>query len=140
MRSGQFRPEVLAAISQAPSVKRQVRAVANEVRKIARRKAVKKTGSMAKGIQVENSYDSSTGLVEYHVGWNKRTAWYGLLVELGTEDTAAHPHLRPAADEVNNRGGSAPADDGELIDYTTKSGKTRKATRAQVANWTRSLS
>jgi HK97 gp10 family phage protein len=103
MRIGQFRPEVLAAVSQAPSVKKQVRAVAAEIRKIARQKAVKQTGTMAKGIQVENVYDSDTGLVEYHVGWSKKTAWYGPLVELGTEDTPAKPHLRPAADEINNR-------------------------------------
>lgn len=103
MRIGQFRPEVLAAVSQAPSVKKQVRAVAAEIRKIARQKAVKQTGVMAKGIQVENVYDSETGLVEYHVGWSKKTAWYGPLVELGTEDTPARPHLRPAADEINNR-------------------------------------
>lgn len=103
MRFGQFRPEVLAAISQAPSVKKQVRTVANEIRKGARRRARKKTGALRRGIQVENVYDSKTGLVEYHVGWNKYTAWYGLLDELGTEDTTANPHLRPAADEVKNR-------------------------------------
>lgn len=103
MRIGQFRPEVLAAVSQAPSVKKQVRTVANEIRKRARQKAVKHTGAMAKGIRVVNVYDSDTGLVEYRVGWDKRTAWYGPLVELGTEDTPARPHLRPAADEVNNR-------------------------------------
>lgn len=103
MRIGQFRPEVLAAVSQAPSVKKQVRTVANEIRKRARQKAVKHTGAMAKGIRVVNVYDSETGLVEYHVGWDKRSAWYGPLVELGTEDTPARPHLRPAADEVNNR-------------------------------------
>lgn len=103
MRIGQFRPEVLAAVSQAPSVKKQVRAVANEIRKEARRLAPKETGALRRGIQVENVYDSDTGLVEYHVGWSKRTAWYGLLVEMGTEDTPARPHLRPAADKFRNR-------------------------------------
>ena len=103
MRLGQFRPEVLAAVSQSPSVKKQVRAVAAEIRKIARQKAPKSTGALRRGIQVENVYDSKTGLVEYHVGWNKYTAWYGALVELGTEDTPARPHLRPAADEVSRR-------------------------------------
>lgn len=103
MRVGRLRPEVIAAVTQAPSVKKQVRAVAGEIRKIARQKAVKHTGAMAKGIQVENTYDPKTGLVEYRVGWNKYTAWYGPLVELGTEDTPARPHLRPAADEINNR-------------------------------------
>lgn len=103
MRLGPLRPEVIAAVTQAPSVKKQVRAVAAEIRKIARQKAVKETGAMAKGIQIENVYDRETGMVEYHVGWSKRTAWYGPLVELGTEDTPARPHLRPAADEINNR-------------------------------------
>lgn len=103
MRIGQFRPEVLAAVSQAPSVKKQVRAVANEIRKEARRRAPKETGALRRGIQTENVYDKQTGLVEYHVGWSKRTAWYGALVEFGTEDTTAKPHLRPAADAVNNR-------------------------------------
>ena len=103
MRVGPLRPEVIAAVTQAPSVKKQVRAVANEIRKIARQKAPKETGALRRGIQVENSYDRETGLVEYHVGWNKYTAWYGALVELGTEDTPARPHLRPAADEINNR-------------------------------------
>jgi len=108
MRIGQFRPEVLAAISQAPSVKKQVRQVANEIRKEARRRATKQTGALRRGIQTENVYDSKTGLVEYHVGWSKKTAWYGLLVELGTEDTPARPHLRPAGDKVN-QARSAPA-------------------------------
>lgn len=103
MRIGRLRPEVLAAVSQAPSVKKQVRDVANEIRKRARQKAPKKTGALRRGIQVVNVYDRETGLVEYHVGWNKRTAFYGPLVELGTEDTPARPHLRPAADEINNR-------------------------------------
>jgi HK97 gp10 family phage protein len=103
MRVGPLREEVIAAVTQAPSVKKQVRAVANEVRKRARQKATKETGTMARGIQVENVYDRETGMVEYHVGWNKRTAFYGPLVELGTEDTPARPHLRPAADEINNR-------------------------------------
>jgi HK97 gp10 family phage protein len=103
MRVGRLRPEVIAAVTQAPSVKKQVRAVANEVRKIARQKAPKETGALRRGIQVENSYDRQTGMVEYHVGWNRYTAWYGGLVELGSEDQPARPHLRPAADEINNR-------------------------------------
>lgn len=103
MRIGQFRPEVLAAVSQAPSVKKQVRAVAAEVRKLARQKAPKETGDLKRGIRVENAYDRETGLVEYRVGWDKRIAFYGGLIELGTEDTPAQPHLRPAADEINNR-------------------------------------
>lgn len=103
MEIRRFRPEVIAAVTQAPSVKRQVRTVANEVRKLARQKAPKETGALKRSLKVENTYDSSTGLVEYRVGWDKRVAFYGPLVELGTEDTLARPHLRPAADEINNR-------------------------------------
>lgn len=101
MRIGQFRPEVLAAVSQAPSVKKQVRAVAAQIRKEARRLAPKESGNLRKNIAVENVYDSKTGLVEYRVGWKKR-AWYGSMVELGTEGTPAKPHLRPAADKFKN--------------------------------------
>lgn len=103
MRIGQFRPEVLAAVSQAPSVKKQVRAVANEIKKVARQKAPKKTGALKRSLKVENTYDPKTGLVEYRVGWDKRVAFYGPLVELGTENEPPRPHLRPAADEINNR-------------------------------------
>ena len=100
-RIGRFRPEVLAAVSQAPSVKKQVRAVAAEIRNEARRLAPKDTGNLRRNIAVENVYDRDTGLVEYHVGW-KHQGWYGSLVELGTEDTPARPHLRPAADKFRN--------------------------------------
>lgn len=103
MRVGRLRDEVIAAVTQAPSVKKQVRAVAAEVRKLARQKAPKETGALRRSIQVENFYDRETGMVEYRVGWNKRIAHYGGLIELGTEDTPARPHLRPAADEINNR-------------------------------------
>lgn len=102
MRIGQFRPEVLAAVSQSPSVKKQVRAVAAEIRKRARQKAPRDSGNLRRNIAVDNVYDRETGLVEYHVGWTKQ-GFYGSLVELGTEDTPARPHLRPAADEVKNR-------------------------------------
>jgi HK97 gp10 family phage protein len=103
MRIGQFRPEVLAAISQAPSVKRQVRAVAMEIRKEARRRCPKDTGALAKNIAIDNVYDPDTRRVEYHVGWTKRGGFYGPLVELGTEDTPPRPHLRPAADLIASR-------------------------------------
>lgn len=101
--SGRVRPEVLAALSQTREVKAQVRAVANEIRKDARRRAPKVTGALRRGLQVVNYYDPETGMVEYHVGWSRGTAWYGLLVEMGTEDTAAQPHLRPAALAMKNR-------------------------------------
>ena len=97
MRVGRVRPEVLAAISKDPAVLQQVRTVADVIRKEARRRAPKVSGNLSKNIDMEKV--TVRGLTEYHVGWNKH-AYYGSLVEFGTEDTAARPHLRPAADMV----------------------------------------
>ena len=96
-------PEVLAALSRVPEVKKQVRLVANEIRKEARQLAPKDTGNLRRGIAVDNVLDDR-GAVEFRVGWTKR-AFYGSLVELGTEDTPAQPHLRPAALKVKGSGG-----------------------------------
>lgn len=99
MRHGRLSPTVLEALSQTPEVKRQVAVVARAIRKEARRRAPKLTGELRRGIAVTNVLDPATGRVEYRVGY-KPAAWYGSLVELGTEDTPAQPHLRPAADAV----------------------------------------
>lgn len=92
-----YRPGALAALSQVPEVKRQVRAVAAKVRDDARRLAPVETGHMRRGIVVVNAFDPKTRTVVYRVGWRMRDAWYGGLVELGTEKTPPQPHLRPAA-------------------------------------------
>lgn len=99
MRHSRIRPEVIAALTQTREVKQQVRRVAAAIRDDARRLAPKRTGALRRSIKVENVYDPATGKVEYRVGWDKRIAFYGPLLELGTEDTAARPHLRPAADK-----------------------------------------
>lgn len=101
LRVGKIRPNVVKALTQVPEIKRQVRAVAREVQVLARQKAPKRTGALRRSIKVDNVYER--GYVTHRVGWDKRIAFYGPLVELGTEDTAAQPHLRPAADEINNR-------------------------------------
>jgi HK97 gp10 family phage protein len=103
MRHGPIRREVIAALTQTPTVKRQVRAVAAAIRDDARRLAPRRTGALRRSIKVENVYDPTTGRVEYRVGWDKRIAHYGGLVELGTEDTPARPHLRPAAEKYRFR-------------------------------------
>jgi len=41
-------------------------------------------------------FDAETRAVHYIVGWAP-PAWYGLLVEEGSEDTSPQPHLVPAA-------------------------------------------
>lgn len=91
-----LRPDVLAALSQTPEVARQVRQVANAIRRDARRLAPRRTGTLRRGIAVERVYDRETGQVVFLVGWSKR-AWYGWMVEAGTEDTPPAPHLVPAA-------------------------------------------
>lgn len=93
-----IRPEVLVALTRTTEVKKQVRAVANEIRDDARRRAPVKTGNLRRNIFVDNVLDEK-GRVIYRVGWRPK-AWYGRLVEFGTEDTPAQPHLRPAADRV----------------------------------------
>lgn len=105
-----FRPHViLAAVSQQSQAKRQVRALANKVRNDARELAPRQTGALRRSIRVWNYYDPATQMVEYRVGWDRSIAFYGWMVEAGTERTRAQPHLRPAA--IKN-GGTAPRDGG----------------------------
>jgi HK97 gp10 family phage protein len=98
MLVGRVRPQVLAALTQVPDVKRQVRENANAVRREARRLAPKRTGALRRSLTVENVYDPATKRVHYRVGWDRRVAFYGPIVELGTSRAAARPHLRPAAE------------------------------------------
>lgn len=105
MRVGPQRisPQVLAALSRVPQVKKQVRLVAAEIRTEARRLAPKDTGALRRGIAVDNVLDAR-GAVEFRVGWTPGV-FYGPLVEFGTEDTLPQPHLRPAALKVKGSGG-----------------------------------
>jgi hypothetical protein len=91
-----IRPEVLAALSQLPEVTKETGGTANAIRRDGRQLAPKRTGRLRRGISVERVFDRRTRSVSYLVGWSP-SAWYGLLVELGTEDTAPKPHLVPAA-------------------------------------------
>lgn len=101
-----WRPQALAALSQVPEIKRQVRAVAVAVRDDARQLAPVQTGALRRSLTVVNVYDRETKTVIYRVGWRTDVAFYGGLVELGTEDTPAQPHLRPAAMRHGGRLGS----------------------------------
>lgn len=95
---------VIAALTQTPSVKKQMRVVANEIRREARALAPKDTGALRRGLSVTNVYDPGTGMVEFRVGWSG-AGFYGGIVELGSEDTPARPHLRPAARKVGGVAG-----------------------------------
>lgn len=101
MQLRNIRPEVITALTRVPEVAKQVREAAVVIRDDARRRAPVRTGALRRSIKVERAFDETTRRVSYHVGWDRRIAFYGPLVELGTEDTAARPHLRPAADEFN---------------------------------------
>lgn len=101
MRYGRVRPEAIAALTQVPEVKRQVARVARSIAADAKRRAPVKTGALRRSIKVDNVFDPATHQVVYRVGWDRAIAFYGPLVELGGEHSAAQPHLRPAADAVN---------------------------------------
>lgn len=91
-----LRPEVVAALSQTAEVVKAVRQVANAIRRDARRLAPRNTGNLARNIAVERVYDKNSRSVSFLVGWAPK-AWYGWLVEAGSEDTGPRPHLVPAA-------------------------------------------
>lgn len=91
-----IRPAVLAALSQLPEVTKQVRETARDIRRDARALAPRRTGTLARNITIERVYDKSARTVSYIVGWAPK-AWYGWIVEAGTEHSTARPHLRPAA-------------------------------------------
>jgi HK97 gp10 family phage protein len=99
VRSGPVRPNVIAALTQLPIVKRQVRLVAAAIRTQARAAAPVQTGALRRSIKVDNVLDSS-GRVVHRVGWDKDVAFYGPLVELGSAKARARPHLQPAAEKA----------------------------------------
>lgn len=96
-----IRPEVIAALTQTPTVKRQVRKVAAAVRTEARRRVPVASGNLKRNIAVENVYDRETRMVHFRVGFRPR-AFYGGFVELGSLNEPARPFLRPAADAVQS--------------------------------------
>jgi HK97 gp10 family phage protein len=91
-----IRADVLAALTELPEVVATVREVAKDIAEDARNLAPVRTGNLKrKGIGIEKRRNSR-GKVYYVVGWTP-DGWYGELVEFGTEDTTARPHLVPAA-------------------------------------------
>jgi HK97 gp10 family phage protein len=97
----------LRDIANSDEVQADLRKLARDIQRDAKRLAPVKTGRLRRGIVVEEITDLATGLEGFAVGWNDK-AFYGQFVELGTEKTAARPHLVPAA--IRNgagRGGDA---------------------------------
>lgn len=101
-----FRSDVImAAVSQQPKTKHQLKRVAHKIRDDARSLARDVTGRLDASLTAWDEYNPATQMVEYRVGWNLAIAHYGWMVEAGTETARAQPHLRPAA--IKN-GGTAP--------------------------------
>jgi len=86
----------LRELANSEQAQDAARATALDIRNDARRLAAKRTGNLRRHIVVEEYTDLETGIEGFAVGWDDR-AWYGWIVENGTEDTAPKPHLVPAA-------------------------------------------
>lgn len=80
----------------AADLDEECRKAAEDIRDTARQLAPMRTGNLRRGIQVHKIDDA-----EYAVGWTD-DAFYGRMVEFGTEDTRPKPHLVPA---VTKNGG-----------------------------------
>lgn len=96
-------PRALRDIANSPGPQAEARQLAKDIRRDARRLAPKRTGNLARHIEIEEITDLDTGIEGFAVGWGDK-AWYGWLVEAGTEDTAPRPHLAPAAIRHGARG------------------------------------
>lgn len=89
----------LARLSNRASgktVKEAAKAGANVLRDEAATRAPKRSGNLASNIDIE-PHRLQVGRAQFNIGF-KQTAWYGRLVELGTQFMAAQPFLRPAFD------------------------------------------
>jgi HK97 gp10 family phage protein len=89
-------PKALRELANSAQVQDVCEQVAKDIQKDARRLAPKRTGNLRRGIVVEEYTDLRTGVDGFAVGWSDR-AWYGWMVESGTENEPARPHLVPAA-------------------------------------------
>lgn len=88
--------EALRELANSEQAQSAARATAMDIRNDARRLAPKRSGNLRRHIVVEEYTDLDTGIEGFAVGWDDK-GWYGWMVENGTEDTVARPHLVPAA-------------------------------------------
>lgn len=99
-------PQALRELANSQQAQDAARDMALDIRNDARRQAPRRTGNLRRHIVVEEYTDLDTGIDGFAVGWDDR-GWYGWMVENGTEDTRAQPHLVPAAikNGANHAGG-----------------------------------
>jgi HK97 gp10 family phage protein len=93
---GRSDPDELREIANSDEVQHEALQAARAIRSDARRLAPSRTGNLRRHIEVEKILDTRTGVQGYAIGWDD-AAWYGQMVEQGTEHTRAQPHLVPAA-------------------------------------------
>jgi HK97 gp10 family phage protein len=108
MSSPAVQSAILATLSRNKAVTGEVAARSRLVRDEGRRRAPRLTGALRRSLKSQRYYNPRTRQVEYRVGWDRAIAFYGWMVEAGTERTPAQPHLRPAADQF----GAKPPRDG----------------------------
>ncbi len=89
-------PRSLLEIANADETQEECFALAKDIQRDARGLAPKQTGNLRRHIEIEEITDLDTGIEGYAVGWGDK-AWYGQMVEDGTEHTDPKPHLAPAA-------------------------------------------
>ena len=89
-------PRSLKETANSDEVQRELLKLAKDIQRDARSIAPKKTGNLARHIEIEEITDLDTGIEGYAVGWGDK-AWYGQMVEQGTEKSEPRPHLIPAA-------------------------------------------
>jgi HK97 gp10 family phage protein len=89
-------PRALREIANSDEMQDEAYALAKDVQRDARRLAPVRSGNLRRNIQIEEITDLDSGIEGFAVGWGDK-GWYGWMEENGTEDTAAHPHLVPAA-------------------------------------------
>lgn len=96
-------PRALRDIANSPGPQAEALRLAKAIQRDARRLAPRRTGKLRRNIKVEEITDLDTGIEGFAVGWDD-PAFYGWMVETGTEDTAPKPHLGPAAIKNGARG------------------------------------
>jgi HK97 gp10 family phage protein len=89
-------PDALRELANSQQAQDACRELATDIRDDARRLAPVRTGNLRRHIVIEEYTDLKTGVEGFAVGWDDK-AFYGQMVEQGTEHTTARPHLVPSA-------------------------------------------
>jgi HK97 gp10 family phage protein len=89
-------PKALRELANSEQAQKVCRELAKDIRGDARRLAPVRTGNLRRHIVIEEYTDLDTGIEGFAVGWDDK-AFYGWMVEDGSEGKPAQPHLAPAA-------------------------------------------